>query len=121
METALTPKTNIEYWEEAVKNSPQSYQDWFKAEREYLEKHIFSNAKILDVACGNGRSISDVVGITQNVIGIDHDESAITDAKNNFLNYPSVQFVRGDAVHIPFSEGEFDFAMCMGSFANFAE
>ena len=53
--------------------------------------------------------------------GLDHDEKVIEEAKNNFSNYPSVEFAKGDATNMPFHDEEFDFVMCMGSFANFAD
>lgn len=113
--------TNIDYWDQVVKNQPPSYQRWFANEREYLQKIVTPNARVLDVGCGSGRSIFDILPITQNVVGVDHEESAVNEARAKFAGYPSVKILNADATSLPFSDAEFDFVICMGSFANFAD
>ena len=114
-------KTNVDYWTESLANMPQSFKDWFKEEKKYLQKIITPDAKVLDVGCGDGRSIFDIISITKNAVGIDHDEKAISSAKNNFSRYPAVKFLKMDATNLSFDDGTFDFIICMGTFANFAE
>lgn len=114
-------KTNIDYWDQVVKNQPPSYQRWFANEKEYLQKTITPSARVLDVGCGSGRSIFDILSITQNIVGIDHEESAVHEAQAKFAEYPSVKILNADATSLPFSNAEFDFVICMGSFANFAD
>jgi ubiquinone/menaquinone biosynthesis C-methylase UbiE len=113
--------TNIEYWDEIVKNQPESYKKWFGEEKKYLQKKIIKDSKVLDVGCGNGRSIFDILSITKNVIGIDHDKKAVITAKENFIKYPTVKILRADAKAMPFDDKTFDFVICMGTFANFAD
>lgn len=121
METILIAKTNIDFWEEVIKNQPASYKSWFNKEKEYIHKVITPNSKVLDIGCGNGRSIFDILPITQNIVGIDHEEKAVLDAKNNFSSYPSVEIIQTDAMAMPFDNEVFDFIICMGTFANFAD
>ena len=117
----MSMKTNVDYWTESLANMPQSFKDWFKEEKKYLQKIITPDAKVLDVGCGDGRSIFDIISITKNAVGIDHDEKAISSAKNNFSRYPAVKFLKMDATNLSFDDGTFDFIICMGTFANFAE
>lgn len=112
-------KTNIEYCTDILANLPDSYKKWFEKEKKYLQKIITPNAKVLDVGCGNGRSIRDILSITKNIIGIDHDNKAITDAKNNFSKYSSVKIIKAEAENLPFENEKFDFVICMYSFVNF--
>jgi len=114
-------KKNIDCWKEVLANSPESYNKWFEEEKKYLQKIVTSNAKVLDIGCGDGRSIFDIISKTKNVVGIDHDEKAISDAKNNFFRHPSIKFIKEDATNLSFDDEEFDFVICMGTFANFAE
>jgi len=121
MDTILITKINIDYWEEVIKNQPVSYKHWFDKEKDYLRKIVAPNSKVLDVGCGNGRSIFDILPLTQDVVGIDHEEKAIKDAVASFAQYPSVRFIQADATEMPFGNESFDFIICMGTFANFAD
>src|SRR3989344_2685992 len=115
----MSMKTNMDYWEFVLKNLPESYHKWFEEEKKYLQKIITPDAKVLEVGCGDGRSIFDILPVTKNITGIDHDDKAITDAKNNFSSYPSIKILKADATKLPFENEEFDFVVCMTTFANF--
>lgn len=115
------PQTNIDYWDQVVKNQPPSYQRWFANEKKYLQRVIAPNAQVLDVGCGSGRSIFDILPITQNVVGIDHEDIAVKEAQAKLAEYPSVKILKADATSLPFDDAVFDFVICMGSFANFAD
>jgi ubiquinone/menaquinone biosynthesis C-methylase UbiE len=114
-------KTNMDYWKFVLKYLPESYHRWFEEERVYLQKRITHDAKVLEVGCGAGRSIFDILPVTKDITGIDHDSKAIADAINNFSGYPSISFIRADAADLPFDREIFDFVVCMTTFANFAD
>src|SRR3989339_742332 len=117
----MNMKTNIDYWENLLINLPKSYKKWFEKEKKYLQKIITKDASVLEVGCGNGRSIFDILPKTKNVTGIDHDNKAVADAKNNFSKYSSIKIIKADAAQLPFDSEEFDFVICMITFANFAD
>src|SRR3989338_1757652 len=121
MLTGNSMKTNMDYWDSVLENLPKSYHEWFIEEKKYLKKVITPDAKVLEVGCGDGRSIFDLLSLTKNIVGIDHDDKAVHDAKNKFSNEPSIQILKADATHLPFQDGEFDFVICMTTFANFAD
>jgi ubiquinone/menaquinone biosynthesis C-methylase UbiE len=112
---------NIDFWERLIQNMPDSYRKWFEMEREYLRGIINKDANVLDIACGDGRSFKDIIDITKNLTGVDHEKKAIDDAKVNFKDHPEVKFVLADARKLPFEDNSFDFVICMGSFANFED
>lgn len=114
-------KTNMDYWEFVLKNLPESYHKWFEEEKKYLQKIVTPDSKVLEVGCGDGRSIFDILPVTRNVTGIDHDDKAIADAKDNFSNYPTIEILKVDATKLPFENEEFNFVVCMTTFANFAD
>ena len=114
-------KRNIDYWENLLINLPKSYKKLFEKEKKYLQKIITKDASVLEVGCGNGRSIFDILPKTKNVTGIDHDNKAVADAKNNFSKYSSIKIIKADAAQLPFDSEEFDFVICMITFANFAD
>ena len=104
-----------------LENLPKSYQKLFEEEKKYLQKIITLDAKVLDVGCGSGRSVFDILSKTKNIVGIDHSDRAVADAKNNFSRYPSIKILKADAAQLPFDNEEFDFVICMTTFANFAD
>ncbi|MBI2411198.1 MAG: class I SAM-dependent methyltransferase [Candidatus Kerfeldbacteria bacterium] len=114
-------KTNMDYWDSVLKNLPKSYHQWFEEERKYLQRVVTTDAKVLEVGCGDGRSIFDLLPVTKHIVGIDHDDTAIADAKQAFAHEPTIQIFKADATHLPFQDSEFDFVICMTTFANFAD
>lgn len=110
---------NNDYHNQLLKSLPESYKHWFQAEKEYLEKHITKDASVLEVGSGDGRSIYDLIPITKNITGIDHDKNAIQEAKDRFTEY-KFNFVLAGAENLLFDDESFDCVICMTSFANFS-
>jgi ubiquinone/menaquinone biosynthesis C-methylase UbiE len=100
--------TNIGYWEQVLKAPTPAYQELFDAEREFITSHIPSNAKVLDIGCGEGRNMKSITLVTRNVTGLDNDAKAVEDAKNNFSQIPTAAVVQGSADALPFQDGSFD-------------
>jgi len=76
---------------------------------------------VLEVGCGDGRSIKDIIDITQNITAIDHDQKAVNDAIDNFKEYPNIKIILGDARELLFKDKNFDFVLCLTTFANFGD
>jgi ubiquinone/menaquinone biosynthesis C-methylase UbiE len=112
---------NNDYHNLLLRSLPQSYQTWFTEEKKYLEKHITPEASILEVGSGDGRSIFDLITITKNIIGIDHDEKAVHEADARFREFETIKFIKAHAETLPFKNQSFDFVICMTSLANFAD
>ncbi len=113
--------TNIDFWERVVKNPTEPYRVLFEKENEYLHKQIKPNSSLLDIGCGDGRTILSLLDITTNIKAIDNDPKALSDAKNNLKAYPSVSLQLADAQHIPFDNKTFDYAVLMMTLVNFAD
>lgn len=112
--------TNNDYWEKILQNPPDSFKKWFKIEKNILEDEIAPDAKVLDVACGEGKNINILFPITKNIAGIDNDEQAIIKLKEKFIQYPQIKIICADAVNLPFEDKFFDFVICAGgSLGNF--
>ena len=73
----------------------------------------------MEVGCGDGRSLNNIFSVTQNLVGVDYDPKAVKDAKKNFKEFPKVRILEADAKNLPFKDEEFDFVICMTTFANF--
>jgi ubiquinone/menaquinone biosynthesis C-methylase UbiE len=77
--------------------------DWHE-ERELLERRIaeLPPARTLDVACGTGFMTRHLRG---EVVGLDQSGSMLEVARNQA---PQAEFVRGDALALPFPDDSFD-------------
>ena len=110
---------NIDYWESLLNDLDPEYKKWFQKEADYLRKNITKNSKVLEVGCGEGRSLRDILPVSKNLTGVDSDKKAVKDAKNHFKNNPTVKILLADAIKLPFKDKEFDFVLCLTTFANF--
>jgi ubiquinone/menaquinone biosynthesis C-methylase UbiE len=110
--------TNIEWWKKVLTNTPESYKKWFEKEREFLRKNIKKDSRVLEVGCGEGRSLNYIMDITKNIIGIDNSQKAIEDAKDNLKG---IKFQVADGRKLPFEDNSFDFVICMTTPANFGD
>ena len=111
-------KKNIYYHKRVMDVLDPDYQKWFEQEAEYLRKTVTKNSKVLEVGCGEGRSLRDLLPITKNLTGIDYDQKAVDEAKES-LKSPTIKLLKAEATKLPFKEQEFDFVICMTTFANF--
>lgn len=112
---------NADGWRKALENLPKAYKEWFKEEKEFLIENIKKDSKILEVGCGDGKSINDVLEISENITGLDIDEGSVQIAKARFAKFKKVKIVLGDANSLPFKNQSFDYVTCIGTFANFGK
>jgi ubiquinone/menaquinone biosynthesis C-methylase UbiE len=78
-------------------------EDWYQ-EREQLEGWVVElpPVKTLDVACGTGFMTRHLRG---EVVGLDQSASMLEVAREQA---PNAEYVRGDALALPFDDGSFD-------------
>lgn len=83
-------------------------------ERKTLQRFVdFTNKRVLEIGCGEGRLTWQYAKETRSTIGIDLDADALRVAS---IDRPSdltgkIHFVRAESEHIPFSKETFDIAI----------
>ncbi len=111
--------TNTGIWKVVEANTTPAFKKIFRDEKNYLDSHVRKNSKVLEVGCGDGRILNDIIHLTKNLTGIDHDIKAVEAAKTNFKNVPEVKIILVEAKEMPFKDNEFDTLTCMLNLANF--
>lgn len=72
---------------------------------------------VLDVGCGSGELLRYVAefarrnGKTTKLVGIDLNEISASVTAAESLGFPEISAIRGDAFHLPFADGSFDYAI----------
>jgi demethylmenaquinone methyltransferase/2-methoxy-6-polyprenyl-1,4-benzoquinol methylase len=82
---------------------------------------LAAGGNALDIACGTGRltlELSDRVGPAGRVIGLDFSESMLAVAR---AALPSIEWVQGDALNLPFGDSSFDAATTAFGLRNLAQ
>lgn len=93
------------YDTDRFKNSYGKFID--KQERRYLEKHLKSNGKTLNLGCGTGRFME------YSDVGIDFSLEMLKVAEKK---YPDLLFHCADAATTPFENNQFDQIICFHVF-----
>ncbi len=83
----------------------------FKNERKVLLSLIPKNSSVLDIGCGTGRHVRFFKTHKINAVGLDSSIEMIKLARSLTRD----QYIIGDAHHLPFKDGSFDFATCLGN------
>lgn len=113
--------SNIDYWEMITQNPSDLYQQYFDAEERMLREKVPQDAYVLDVCCGNGRSIIPLLARTHTIVGIDNVSKAVQNARAQLAQYPTVRILKADALHIPFPDATFDVVTMSVTLVNFVE
>ena len=71
-----------------------------------------SGKAVLDIGCGNGQISREVAKRAGKVIGIDASEEMLEQAKRLHKDVDNIEFIHASAEQLPFSDGEFDAALC---------
>ena len=83
-------------------------------EKKYLHRFAdFSNKRVLEVGCGEGRLTWKYAGASKLTVGFDPDYNALriaqADTPHNLDK--NVQFMNANATYVPFSKETFDIAI----------
>ena len=85
------------------------------------ETQLRAGGSALDVACGSGKLTAElkrIAGREGRVVGLDFSPRMLDIAR---ATYPSLEFIEGDALSLPFDDGSFDAATIAFGLRNLAD
>lgn len=79
-----------------------------------LELLAGAGGRVLDVGCGPGVIVQEVLDLGCDLWGVDGSPRMIAKCREAFGRSPRAHFSVGNAMALPFADGTFDLVMCMG-------
>lgn len=110
---AFFDATADSYFQKYGEDSPGGYAFRVRKKR-VLELIDNSGGKVLDVGCGPGIMVKELVGIGYEFWGVDASPGMIEQCHKNFGQTKRTHFSTGDATALKFPDGFFDLVICMG-------
>lgn len=99
-----------------VYDFPLNHLNFFLANKKLLQLlNPQKNKALLDVGCGTGILLEQLVERDLKLFGLDISEDMLTAAKNKFSG-KNVQLTEGSALKMPFKNNSFDYVTCVHSF-----
>jgi len=97
--------------------------DRFRRVARRVSEHVSAGSRVLEVAPGPGYlSIELARRGDYRLTGLDISRSFVRIAQENAARArATIDFQWGDAAHMPFPEGSFDYAVCTAAFKNFSD
>ena len=104
-----------------AKTTAKSMDEFSRLARE-MSGELRPRGRVLEVAPGPGYFAIEMAKLGHKVTAIDISRTFVEIGRNNAAKAGvEVAFREGDAAHLPFEEGSFDFVMCRAAFKNFAD
>lgn len=114
-----------EYWSLVYDDNQQKIQGAAKQEMINRRESVLSllddyaknrSLRILDVGCGPGGVMEEVLKRGHNVVGVDISEEMLKEARETSKKYrhEGISCIHGDMEYLPFSKNSFDVVLCVG-------
>jgi SAM-dependent methyltransferase len=92
--------------------SPRVRQ-YLRAEMDFVVSRLRETSVVLDLGCGYGRTLPDLVSAAAIVVGIDTSEASLALARERISAFPSCLLARMDATALSFVDATFDVVVCI--------
>jgi SAM-dependent methyltransferase len=80
----------------AVSQPLPEMADYFEKENSYLNNLVSAESLVLDVGCGNGRTMRFLAPLVKKVVGIDYHEQMIEAARQNLADVQNFELIHGN-------------------------
>ncbi len=102
------PTSEADAWQKIIMAGQEDLNDSARTAVVLLDG-IPSGEVALEIGCGVGRLMKEMVGKFQRVFGVDIAQGMVDHSKNYLRNYPQCEVLLGDGEHIPMDDACVDF------------
>jgi ubiquinone/menaquinone biosynthesis C-methylase UbiE len=117
--------TDADYWRKVYEDAPDAETNFNASEIVDRKKAVLGfvdayagnrDLAILDVGCGTGMTLRDLLRRGHSVVGADITEAMLHRARAAVSEFPAdrARCIRSDVENVPFEDGSFDVVLCMG-------
>ncbi|TKJ39987.1 SAM-dependent methyltransferase [candidate division LCP-89 bacterium B3_LCP] len=92
--------------------SPRIHQ-YLQAEIQHVISRLHPGDTILELGCGYGRILRELVGKARRVVGMDTSSASLKMAQTYLDADDNILFLQMDAAHLAFPDGTFDVTLCL--------
>lgn len=113
-------ENTLKHFEESAKYYDESFEGKFvKRMYEPLLEELLKeeDGTVLDVGCGNGNILLQLVNGKRVLYGVDFSDTMVDECKKKLGD--NAQIMVADAEHLPFSDGTIDTLLCNASFHHY--
>jgi len=93
--------------------APPRVARYLKAEIEHVLAIIKPSDAVLELGCGYGRVLGELLGKTRKVVGIDTSKASLDQAKKDLRDHSNLDLAQMNAVNLGFIDGCFDVVICI--------
>jgi MPBQ/MSBQ methyltransferase len=83
--------------------------------------HLPAGSRVLELGCGNGKTLSTMIQQGWDVTAIDFSQRAVTMAKERCAGTSSFEFMVADTMHLPFKKSSYDAVFAIHIFGHLPE
>ncbi len=93
--------------------APLRVKRYFEVEIEFMLDRIKSSDLVLELGCGYGRVLNEILGKTKTVVGIDTSHDSLLLTQDLIAKNTSSNIFEMNAVHLGFKNRQFDVVVCI--------
>jgi ubiquinone/menaquinone biosynthesis C-methylase UbiE len=117
--------TDADYWRQVYENAPDAAVNFNASEMVDRKAAVLAfvdeyagdrSLAVLDVGCGTGMTLKDILRRGHSVVGADITEEMVHRARRAVSEFPPerARCILSDVEHVPLASESFDVALCMG-------
>jgi 2-polyprenyl-6-hydroxyphenyl methylase/3-demethylubiquinone-9 3-methyltransferase len=106
-------KLSAESLRKCYEIAPPRVRQYLRAEIDHVVKRIGSFGRVLELGCGYGRVLQELLGCAETVVGVDTSKANLDLARRILTDAGRWHLARMDAARLGFADDGFDWVVCI--------